>query len=149
VAQLRSDITLMYRIENEAKSFRSHPFHVRLIMMTYIVAFAIGTATHINIILHGWWAPHHPLLNTYWTSLALLDPLTIVLLVRAPRLGMPLALIVMLTDVAINSIASYLYADAGGRYAVNYFVQLQTAYLGFLLGSAPFVWAHVCRQGTA
>lgn len=76
------------------KSFGPYPPHGRLIMMTYIVALAIGTATHLTIILHGWRAPHHPLLNTYWTSPAVLNRLTIVLLVRALTLGMPLALIV-------------------------------------------------------
>jgi len=114
--------------------------------MTYVVAFAIGTVTHLNSILHGWRLPHHPLLNTFWASLVLLDPLIIILLVCAPRLGLPLAVFIMLADVGINSAASYLYLNAGGQYAVNYFVQLQSIFLGFLLGSAPLVWTHVGRQ---
>ena len=84
---------------------RSYPLGVRLVLLIYIVAFAIGTTTHLDSILHGWWFPRHPLLNAYWTSLALVDPLTIILLLRAPRLGLPLALVVMVTDVAINSVA--------------------------------------------
>ena len=136
-------------MDTPRKSIRSYPIGVRLVLMTYIAAFAIGTATHLNSIFHGWWLPHHPLLNTYWASLALLDPLVIVLLLRAPRLGLLFALAVMVTDVGVNSAASHLYLDAGGQYAVNYFVQLQTAFLGFLLGSAPFVWARVHDQGTA
>ncbi len=129
-------------------SIRSYPLGRRLVLMTYIAAFGIGTATHLNSILHGWWLPHHPLLNAYWTSLALVDPLTIVLLIRAPRVGLILAMFVMLTDVGINSASSYLFFDGAGRYSVGYFVQLQTVFLGFLLGSAPFVWAHVRDQGT-
>jgi hypothetical protein len=129
------------------KSIRSYPLGLRLILVAYIAAFAIGTVTHLNSILHGWWLPHHPLLNAYWALLALLDPLTIFLLVRSPRPGLLLALVVMLTDVGINSAASHLYLNAGGEYAVNYFVQLQTAFLGFMLGSAPLVWAHVRGPG--
>lgn len=57
-----------------------------------------------------------------------------------------LALAIMLSDVAINSVAEYLFVDAPGPYAVSYFVQLQTAFLGFLLGSLPFVWDKTTRQ---
>lgn len=63
--------------------------------------------------------------------------------------GLLLALVIMLTDVAINSAVSYLYLDAHGGYAVGYFVQLQSAFLGFMLGSAPFVWTYVRRRATA
>jgi hypothetical protein len=126
-----------------------YPLAVRLVLMTYMAAFAIGTATHLNSILHGWWLPNHPLLNAYWASLALLDPLAILLLIRSPRLGLLLALLLMLTDVGVNSATSHLYLNAGGQYAVNYVVQLQTAFLGFLLGSAPFVWGHVRGQSAA
>jgi hypothetical protein len=50
---------------------------------------------------------------------------------------------VQLTDVAINSLTMYLYIDTDGHYAVNQFVQLQTAFLGFVLGSAPFLWFNI------
>ncbi len=39
--------------------------------------------------------------------------------------------------------------DAGGRHAVDIFVQLQTAFLGFLLGSASFVWPQGRGQAAA
>lgn len=117
-----------------------------VILITYIAAFCIGTATHLDGLLHWRWFPHHPLLNIYWTSLAVLDPLAAFLLIRAPKAGLLLALVVILTDVGINSAGSYLYLDAGGRYAVDYFVQLQSAFLGFLLGSAPFVWTPASGQ---
>lgn len=131
------------------KSIKSYPIGVRLVLLIYVAAFTVGTTTHLNSLLHGWWLPHHSLLNAYWTSLVVLDPLTIVLLLRTPRLGVLAAVLIMFTDVGINSAASYLYLDAGGGYAVGYFVQLQSAFLGFLLGSAPFVWTHVRRQDTA
>lgn len=133
-------------MEPARKSFRSYPVRVRVILITYVAAFCIGTATHLDGLLHRRWFPQHPFLNIYWTSLALLDPLAAVLLIRAPRAGLLLALVIMLSDVGINSAGSYLYLDASGRYAIDYFVQLQSAFLGFLLGSAPFVWTHIRRQ---
>jgi hypothetical protein len=101
----------------------------------------IGTTTHLIALLNGWWLPHHPFLNAYWTSLTFLDPLVVFLLLRFPKAGLLLALTIILTDVGINSLATYLYFDNNGHYAVDYFIQLQTAFLGFALGSAPFLWA--------
>ena len=48
-----------------------------------------------------------------------------------------------------RSAESHLYLNSGGQYAVDYLVQLQTAFLRFLLGSAPFVWSDLSDQGTA
>jgi len=129
------------------RRFRSYPLGVRLVLTAYAIAFLIGTATHVRNLLQGYSCPHHPLLNGYWSALTLADPLTVALLLLAPRPGLLLAAGIMLTDVAINSTASYLYLDADGRYAVDSFVQLQSAFLGFLLGSAPFVWTHLASRG--
>ena len=122
---------------------QSYPRWVKLTLTVYAVAFLIGTSTHLNVLLHGWWLPHHPFLNTYWTALTFLDPLVVFLLLRSPRAGLLLALAIMLTDVGINSLAAYLYFDTNGHYAVDYFVQLQSAFLGFVLGSAPFLWTRL------
>ena len=121
---------------------KSYPAWVKLTLAVYAIAFLIGMSTHLIAILNGWWFPHHPLLNAYWTSLTFLDPLVVLLLFRSPRSGLLLALAVMLTDVSINSLATYLYPDATGEYSIDYRVQLQTAFLGFVLGSAPFLWPH-------
>jgi len=131
------------------KRIASYRLAVRLVLLVYAIAFLIGTSTHLAGILRGLWFPHHPLLNAYWTCLLFLDPLTVVLLVRTPKAGVLLALIIMLSDVLINSAVSYLYLNAGGPYAVNAFVQLQSVFLGFLLGSAPFVWPHLEARDTA
>jgi hypothetical protein len=122
---------------------QSYPRWVKLTLTVYAVAFLIGTSTHLNVLLHGRWLPHHPFLNTYWTALTFLDPLVVFLLLRSPRVGLLLALAIMLTDVGINSLATYLYFDTSGHYAVDYFVQLQSAFLGFVLGSAPFLWTRL------
>jgi hypothetical protein len=128
---------------------RSYPRWVKLTLSVYAIAFLIGTSTHLNVLLHGWWLPHHPFLNMYWTSLTFLDPLVVFLLLRAPRIGLILAVAIMLTDVGINSLATYLYLDTDRHYAVDYFVQLQTAFLGLVLGSAPFLWTHLDHKDVA
>ena len=89
------------------------------------------------------------LLSSSWTLWPLRGPLAIVLLLKAPKAGLLLALVIMVTDGEINSAVSYMYLDRGGAYAVNYVVQLQSVFLGFLLGSAPFVGRYVSRQDAA
>ena len=123
-------------------AWRAHPLWVRAALGVYVLAFAVGTATHLDALLHGWGFAHHPLLNAYWTLLVVVDPVVIWLVLRVPRAGVIAALVTMLTDVGINSAVSYLYVSAPGHYVVNDFVQLQTMLLGFVLGSAPFLWMH-------
>jgi hypothetical protein len=126
---------------NIRRRLQSYPTWVKLTLTMYSIAFLIGTTTHLIALLNGWWLPHHPLINTYWGSLTFLDPLVVFLLLRLPRAGLLLALAIIASDVGINSLATYLYFDSDGHYTVDYFVQLQTAFLGFVLGSAPFLWA--------
>ncbi len=51
---------------------------------------------------------HSLLFNLYWDSLTLFDPLTVLLLWTRPRLGVALAVGIMLTDILINA---YSYAS--------------------------------------
>jgi hypothetical protein len=97
----------------------------------------------VYVILIGWHLPQHPFVTAYWTSLTVLDPLAVFLLTFAPRKGLLLALVIMLTDVAINSGVTYMELPPSSPYAVNYAVQLQTAFLGFVLGSIPFLWINL------
>lgn len=115
---------------------------VQLTLAVYVFAFLIGTSTHIIAIVRGWWLPHHPIVNAYWGSLTVLDPLAIILLIRSPQRGLVLSAMIMVSDVAMNSFASLMYFHPGEEYAASYALQLQTAFLGFVLGSAPFLWAH-------
>jgi hypothetical protein len=120
---------------------QSYPRRVQLTLAVYAIAFLIGTSTHLIGALRGWWMPSHPFLNAYWASLTFLDPLAVLLLFRSPRIGLLLAVAIMVSDVGLNSLATYFNTD--GHYAVDYFVQLQSAFLGFVLGSAPFLWAQL------
>ena len=137
------------QVRNTWQQLRLYPRWVKMTLAVYAVAFAIGTTTHLIADIQGWWFAHHPLINGYWASLTFFDPLAVFLLVRFPKAGLLLAVTIMLTDVGINSLATYLYFDTDENYAVNYALQLQTAFLGFVLGSAPFLWVQFSGKNAA
>ena len=111
----------------------------RLAVGVLVAGFAIGTSTHVLTLLNRGWVvnPSAPAwMNGYWTALTFLDPLAAVLLIRSRRAGLVLALAIMLSDVAVDTYALRLFAWPGLPAAV----QLQTVFLGFLLGAAGFLW---------
>lgn len=135
---------------------RSHPRSVKLALAVYILAFALGTVVHLIVLAHGLGAParalmNHPLVRVYADSLTFLDALVVVLLLRLSRTGLLLASAIMLTDVGMNSFVTYAYVHAACSLAMDYFAQTNIAFLGFVLGSAPFLWPYLrperARQG--
>ena len=120
-------------------ALRDRPLWVQLVLAVYVGAFLVGTGTHLDAIVHGGWFAGHPGLNAYWATLTVLDPVIILMLILIPHAGLIGALVTMLTDVGINSWVSARYFSLPGHYAVNDFVQLQSAFLGFVLGSAPLL----------
>jgi hypothetical protein len=133
---------------------RSYPAWVKVALVVYVLAFAFGTCVHVTILM-GLWGPaphplaHHPLIHAYADSLTLLDPLVIFLLFRFPRAGLLLASAIILSDVGMHAFETYMYVAAAGPYAVGIDGQLQTAFLGFVLGTAPFLWSYVGRKDPA
>ncbi|MFI0976975.1 hypothetical protein ACH4SP_08105 [Streptomyces sp. NPDC021093] len=88
----------------------------RAVVTVYAGALLIGTVTHLaDLFAHGlrphpefapWW------LDLYWTSLAVLDPLALFLVVRGAvrgrsAAGVWLVCAVMATDIAANAYATY------------------------------------------
>lgn len=115
-------------------------------LAVYLAAFGIAAAFHARDVARRWeqtgglslpydFAPLP--LNLFWTSLTLLDPLVIGLLVAGRRrLGLLLAAGVMTADVAVNSYAVFALDYAGFARSLP----VQSAFLGFVLGSLPFLW---------
>jgi hypothetical protein len=89
--------------------WREYPVAVRIIFGIYSMGFLGGTHTHImGLLQNGFLAQKAPLLlNVYWDSLTLFDPLTVLLLWTRPKPGIGLACLIMLTDISINA---YTYA---------------------------------------
>ncbi len=111
----------------------------RLVTWVLVAGFALGTATHtLQLVSRGWvvFAAAPVWMNIYWTVLTFLDPLAALLLIRARRAGLSLALAIMVSDVAVNSYALY---GLGLPFAV-WALQLRTLFFGFLLGAAGFLW---------
>jgi hypothetical protein len=126
-------------------SAKSTPPGVRVLFAVYAVCFLGAGLNHAHDIWQGGLFPYRdapPLLNAYWTSLTVLDPLAVLLLYRRPRAGMVLAVLIMVSDVALNSYAVYVLDESvWWRAAVT--LQVQTLFLGFVAGSVPFAWRRV------
>jgi hypothetical protein len=101
---------------------------------------AIGAATHLVEIGRDGMLPYRfaPIaLNAFWTSLAAIDLVAAGLLWYRPRAGLLLTLAIMIADVGVNSYAAY-----GLRLLPQVWpLQLQTLFLGFVLGCIGFVWS--------
>lgn len=112
----------------------------RIALGVYVACFAIGTVSHaLDFVVLGLrpysWGP--PLLEAFWSSLVLLDPVAAALLLFGKRrAGLALAAIIMVCDVAANSYAVFVLGIEGFAIALP----LQAAFLGFVLGSIGFLW---------
>lgn len=115
----------------------------RIFLTFYVVCFAIGGINHgRDFLAYGprpySWGP--PLLEAFWTALIFLDSAVVILLLRGERrAGLALAAVVMILDVAANSYAAFVLAVPGFGVALP----LQSAFLGFVLGSIVFLWRPV------
>jgi hypothetical protein len=111
-----------------------------VVLAIYILCFAEATLNHSLDFLRDRWLPYRsgPIpLRFFWTVLVILDPVVIgLLLFNRLRSGLLLALVVMLVDVAANSYAVFMLHFGGFSPAL----QWQILFLGFLLGSSPFLW---------
>jgi hypothetical protein len=112
----------------------------RAVWSIWIAAFGLGTYTHLWWVLHAGFMPDRqaPLwANLYWTSLTVLDPLAILLIVLGrARAAIVLGLCIMISNVIINSWASFGLNLSG--YEVS--LPMQTAFFGFVAGSALYLW---------
>ena len=112
----------------------------RVVLGLYISCFGAGAYNHARDFLTYGLRPYNwgpPLLEVFWTSLILLDLLAIAtLLSRFKRLGLGLAAAIMISDVTANTYALVVL----NMPAFGLAVLLQATFLGFVLGSLPFVW---------
>ncbi len=111
----------------------------RCALTIYAICFGEATFAHLSDLLHAGWLPYHGplLLRIFWTALIVLDPLVLILLLlRSRRTALLLAVLIMLADVGANSYAVLSLHLPGFSLALP----LQTLFLGFVLGSMPFLW---------
>lgn len=111
----------------------------RVVLLLWCLGFAVGTATHLtDILLRGVFAyTYAPLwMNAFWTSLTVLDPLVVLLLIVARRAGIVLGVAVMVADLAINTYAGTLPSMS----AASYQLVLQWIFGLFVLITAGRLW---------
>lgn len=112
---------------------------VRLvILLAWIAGFLVGTATHaIDLVAGGVdaYSGFPTPLRIFWVALALLDPLTALLLALRRRAGIVLGLVVILTDVAVNWT---VFFALGGLSLFG--VLCQALFAALLVGTAPILW---------
>ncbi|RPK83643.1 hypothetical protein [Streptomyces sp. ADI98-10] len=121
----------------------SQPWPWPAVVVVWVIAAVLilvgGVAHVVDLVRHGlWahaWAPGW--LNLYWSSLAVLDPLAAVLLLRGKRIGLDLACGVMVTDLAANLYAAYGLRDSGLLAEPG--LQRIVVFALFVFGAAPFV----------
>lgn len=105
----------------------------------YAVCFAGGAFNHARDFLGHGPRPYAaaPLpLEVFWSALLPLDVAVVILLCCGRRrAGLLLAAAIMVVDVAANSYAVRTYG-----WDVSTALQLQSLFLGFVLGSLPFLW---------
>jgi hypothetical protein len=78
---------------------------VKAIFIVYSICFLIGTYTHAaGLVRHGFLAFPVPLaIGICWDALTLIDPLTVMLLRWKPKVGTRLALLVVASDICVNT----------------------------------------------
>ncbi|QYF73136.1 hypothetical protein [Cryobacterium sp. PAMC25264] len=87
---------------------------VRVFQVLWIVGFLIGTSTHAADLLLGGANVYESFpapLRLFWISLAVVDPLVVVLLLLKKQAGVILGVVVIVIDVGVNST---VYATIGG-----------------------------------
>jgi hypothetical protein len=113
----------------------------RIALAVYSVCFLYGTLAHAIDIARGGWLPYRyaPFgANLFWSLLVILDPSVVILLICQRRLGLALAVGIMVPDIAVNSYVTYaLPIDKVPRFLP---LQLPTLFCGFVLGSVAFLW---------
>jgi hypothetical protein len=132
-------------------ALRSYPSGVKFVLAVYALAFAFGTCVHVASLLHLSGPPSPPVNQSLvygYDTLAFLDPLVIFLLLRFPRAGLFLGLAIMLADVGVNAFVASMHGSVG-CYASDLGAQANSVFLGFVLGSAPFLWPYLARKNVA
>jgi len=127
-------------------NFRIKQLHpVRLFFAVYIFGFAYGTRNHIVDILADGWLGYDfvPLpINLYWTLLTFFDPLAIFLLLTLPHAGIILSVLIMASDIAINTgVTVYFYYQTGMLTFDR--LPLQIAFGIFIFLTSPIAWKRV------
>jgi hypothetical protein len=120
----------------------------KVYLVIYAIAYLGATYTHLSeVFTHGYF-PYQRLdpnvsfwLNVYWTSLTLLDPLSIVILLINIQLGLFSYATIIITDVLINF--SFAIQHYGFGSLLNFFQISQLSFLIFFAVTSPSIYSQI------
>lgn len=119
------------------------PVPARVVAFTVVAVLAYGTAVHAVQLATGGTDPYPGVprwLATFYVALVVLDPLAAVLLLRRNRIGIGLAIAVLVTDAAANAYANVILAP-GPEFSVGRAAVVVVACLALaLIVALPWVW---------
>jgi len=87
-------------------SYFKYPNSIKLLLVIYIVGFAIGTTNHTIGLIKGGFLPYTyvPLWkNIYWAALTFLDFLAIFLIFKSLKPALWISNLIIISDVLINT----------------------------------------------
>jgi hypothetical protein len=131
-----------------AVKWRQYPRAVKILFAVYALCFLFATYNHVIDLRHGGFLPYPyaPLpFNIYWTSLTLLDPLAALLLFLLPYHGMVLAVLIMVSDIAVNLYATYILFPSTIMPDTPLLSQIAFGLLLFV--TVPIVWKKLKKAG--
>lgn len=111
----------------------------RILLFVLCACLTVGGVIHIiDNLIYGF-LPYRfaPLwMNIYWTALGFFDLFAVYLLLKKLRYGLILGLLIMISNVAINSYAFYELEVFDEPVAL----QLQSLFLGFTIAASVALW---------
>jgi hypothetical protein len=128
--------------------WRRYPRAVRILFAVYALGFLFGTWNHVLDLRHGGFLPYTyaPLaFNIYWTGLTVLDPLAALLLFVLPYCGMVLAVLIMVSDLAVNLYAGCILFAGTPMWDAT--LLSQVAFGFFLFVTVPMAWRRLRKAG--
>lgn len=119
---------------------------IRLLLVVYIIGFAVGTTTHSIELIKGGFLPYTyaPLWkNIYWTSLTFLDFAVILLILTSIKPAMIVSVLIIVSDVIINSKGFDFHEF---DFIDNYRLVFQFAFGLYILITAPIIMINFKRD---
>ena len=95
-------------------SYFKYPNSIKLLLVIYIVGFAIGTTNHTIGLIEGGFLPYTyvPLWkNIYWTALTFLDFLALFLIFKSLKPALWISNLIIISDVLINTKGLQFFND--------------------------------------
>lgn len=112
----------------------------QFLRLCYAIGLLIGTATHLmldaryGVLLSGLQSQGYPsFIRYYWAALALLDPLCAIILLIRGRSGILLCLLIIVSDVIINTWTA-------SRFGFNWGLPFQIAFMIFVVCTMRIAW---------